>query len=152
MSLSAIILAAGAGTRMKSKKPKVAHEILGKPLVRYAIDAAKGAGARRVVCVVGFERDKVEPLCEGCEICLQENRLGTGDAVNAAKGLLKNEKGSVIVTYGDCPLITAKTLKMLVDERESEKAALTILTFTPKDPFGYGRILRDENVKILTNI
>lgn len=152
MSLSAIILAAGAGTRMKSKKPKVAHEILGKPLVRYAIDAAKGAGARRVVCVVGFERDKVEPLCEGCEICLQENRLGTGDAVNAAKGLLKNEKGSVIVTYGDCPLITAKTLKMLVDERESEKAALTILTFTPKDPFGYGRILRDENGKILKNI
>lgn len=152
MSLSAIILAAGAGTRMKSKKPKVAHEILGKPLVRYAIDAAKGAGARRVVCVVGFERDKVEPLCEGCEICLQENRLGTGDAVNAARGLLEIEEGSVIVTYGDCPLITSKTLKMLVDERESCEAALTILTFTPKDPFGYGRIVRDENGKILKSI
>ncbi len=152
MSLSAIILSAGAGTRMKSKKPKVAHEILGKSLVRYAIDAAKEAGASRVVCVVGFGREQVEPLCEGCEICLQEKRLGTGDAVNSARSLFDGKEGSVVVTYGDCPLITSETLKALVDERERENAALSILTFAPKDTHGYGRIVRDGSGKIVKNI
>ena len=152
MSLSAIVLAAGAGTRMKSKKPKVAHVIFGKPLVRYAIDSAKGAGAERVICVVGFERETIEPICEGCEIALQENRLGTGDAVNAARSLLKDEAGSVIVTYGDCPLVTADTLKNLVDVREKEGAALAVLTTELENPFGYGRIIRNDAGNILKNV
>ena len=152
MSLSAIVLAAGAGTRMKSKKPKVAHEIFGKPLVRYAIDSAKAAGAQRVICVVGFERETVEPLCEGCEIVLQKNRLGTGDAVNSARELLANEEGSVIVTYGDCPLVTPETLKNLVETREKTDSALAVLTTHLENPFGYGRIVRDGAGNVVKNV
>ena len=152
MSLSAIVLAAGAGTRMKSKKPKVAHEIFGKPLVRYAIDSAKTAGAQRVICVVGFERETVEPHCEGCEIVLQENRLGTGDAVNSARELLANEEGSVIVTYGDCPLVTPEILKNLVETREKTGSALAVLTTHLENPFGYGRIVRDSAGNVVKNV
>ncbi|MDO4841848.1 MAG: bifunctional UDP-N-acetylglucosamine diphosphorylase/glucosamine-1-phosphate N-acetyltransferase GlmU [Phoenicibacter congonensis] len=152
MSLSTIILAAGAGTRMKSKKPKVAHEIFGKPLVRYAIDSAKGAGAERIVCVVGFEREQIEPLCEGCDTCVQENRLGTGDAVNAARELFEGATGSVIVTYADCPLVTPETLKKLVEARESSNSAVSVLTTEFDDPTGYGRIVRDESGNIVRNV
>ncbi len=152
MSLSTIILAAGAGTRMKSKKPKVAHEIFGKPLVRYAIDSAKGAGAEHIVCVVGFEREQIEPLCEGCDTCVQENRLGTGDAVNAARELFVGATGSVIVTYADCPLVTPETLKKLVEARESSNSAVSVLTTEFDDPTGYGRIVRDESGNIVRNV
>lgn len=152
MSLSTIILAAGAGTRMKSKKPKVTHEIFGKPLVRYAIDSAKGAGAEHIVCVVGFEREQIEPLCEGCDTCVQENRLGTGDAVNAARELFVGATGSVIVTYADCPLVTPETLKKLVEARESSNSAVSVLTTEFDDPTGYGRIVRDESGNIVRNV
>ena len=152
MSLSTIILAAGAGTRMKSKKPKVAHEIFGKPLVRYAIDSAKGAGAEHIVCVVGFEREQIEPLCEGCDTCVQENRLGTGDAVNAARELFVGATGSVIVTYADCPLVAPETLKKLVEARESSNSAVSVLTTEFDDPTGYGRIVRDESGNIARNV
>lgn len=152
MSLSAIILAAGAGTRMKSKKPKVAHEIFGKPMVNYAIDSVKQAGANRTVCVVGFEREQIEPLCVGCEIAVQENRLGTGDAVNSAREMFKGVKGSVIVTYADCPLITPETLGKLVEAREVRDSAVSVLTMELDDPTGYGRIVRDEQGDIICNV
>ena len=85
METAAIILAAGAGTRMKSKKPKVVHEVLGRPLVRWVVEAAKEAGADRVVTVVGHMRDQVIPLVEGdTEIVVQEAQRGTADAVLAA--------------------------------------------------------------------
>lgn len=152
MSLSAIVLAAGAGTRMKSEKPKVAHEILGKPLVRYAVDSVKNAGASRVVCVVGFGREEIEPLLGDCEIAVQERRLGTGDAVRSAREFFVEEEGSVIVTYGDCPLVTSDTLKALVQMREETASALSVLTMKLEKPFGYGRIVRDENGNILKNV
>ena len=85
METAAIILAAGAGTRMKSKKPKVVHEVLGRPLVRWVVEAAKEAGADRVVTVVGHMRDQVIPLVEGdTEVVVQEAQRGTADAVLAA--------------------------------------------------------------------
>ena len=152
MSLSAIVLAAGAGTRMNSKKPKVAHEILGKPLVRYAIDSVKAAGAERVVCVVGYGKEQIETLACDCEIAFQENMLGTGDAVNSAREILAEEDGSVIVTYGDCPLVTPDTLKNLVQTREQTDSALCVLTMELENPFGYGRIIRDDAGNILKNV
>lgn len=152
MPLSAVVLAAGAGTRMKSKKPKVAHEILGKPMVSYAIDALKEAGAKKISVVVGHGKEIVAPLCEGVEICEQKNMLGTGDAVMSAKEVYKETSGSILVTYGDCPLITSNTLKQLAKKREEENAVACVLTTILDDPFGYGRIVRDENGEVLKNV
>ena len=88
MDTAAIVLAAGAGTRMKSKKPKVAHEILGKPLVRWVVDAAREAGADRIVSVVGHARDIVEPLVSDTEVVVQKAQRGTADAVLTCKDAL----------------------------------------------------------------
>ena len=152
MSLKAIILAAGHGTRMKSDKPKVLHEILGKPMVRYAIDAAKDAGASKVVTVVGFGKEQIEPVAEDTTIALQEEMLGTGDAVKSAIPSMDLSSGSVLITYGDCPLITSDTLRSLVELREKNGSALVISVMRKSNPFGYGRIVRDESGKIVKNI
>ena len=129
MEASAIILAAGEGTRMKSKKPKVAHEVLGKPLIRWVVDAAHQAGMQDVVCVLGHAREQVIPLVEkDTTIVFQEQRLGTGDAVNACREAMAGKTGSVVVLSGDSPLITPSTIESLVRVRESENAAMVVLT------------------------
>lgn len=144
MEAAAIVLAAGAGTRMKSKKPKVAHEMLGKPLVRWVIDAARQAGVKRIVTVVGYEREQVAPLVEGdTDIVVQTERKGTGDAVGACCDALADFDGSLVVLSGDCPLITPDTVQALVAMREKTGAAVIVLTMELDDPFGYGRIVRD---------
>ena len=144
MDAAAIVLAAGAGTRMKSKKPKVAHEMLGKPLVRWVVDAAHEAGLERVVCVVGHLREQVEPLVAGdCEVVVQRELTGTADAVNSCREALAGFSGSVLVLSGDSPLVTAETMRALAETRERENAAVVVLTMQPEDPFGYGRIIRD---------
>ncbi len=146
MKTAAIVLAAGAGTRMKSDKPKVAHEVLGKPLVNWVVDAAADAGIDKVVVVVGHKREQVIPLIEGkAEIAVQEQQRGTADAVLACKDALAGFDGSVLVLSGDCPLITAETMRSLADLRVQHNAAVVVLTMRPDDPFGYGRIIRDEN-------
>lgn len=101
METAAIILAAGAGTRMKSKKPKVAHEVLGRPLVRWVVEAARGAGADRLVTVVGHGREKVEPLVADTEVVVQREQRGTADAVLACKDALAGFDDSVAVLSGD---------------------------------------------------
>lgn len=144
MQAAAIVLAAGAGTRMKSKKPKVAHEILGKPLVRWVVDAAREAGLARVVSVVGHEREQVIPLVEAdTDVVVQEERNGTAGAVAVCADALADFDGSLVVLSGDCPLITAGTIAELVRVREEAGAAVVVLTMEPDDPFGYGRIVRD---------
>ncbi|WP_251230633.1 bifunctional UDP-N-acetylglucosamine diphosphorylase/glucosamine-1-phosphate N-acetyltransferase GlmU [Adlercreutzia aquisgranensis] len=145
MEAAAVVLAAGAGTRMKSKKPKVAHEILGKPLVRWVVDSARAAGVDRVVSVVGHEREQVIPLVEAdTEVVVQPERKGTADAVAVCADALADFDGSLLVLSGDCPLITADTLGRLVRAREEADAAVVVLTMQPANPFGYGRIIRDE--------
>lgn len=144
MESAAIVLAAGAGTRMKSKKPKVAHEVLGKPMVRWVIDAAREAGLSRVVTVVGHEREQVIPLVESdTQIAEQYVRRGTADAVNSCREQLGDFKGSVVVLSGDCPLIMPSTIRKLVEMRERADAAVVVLTMELDDPTGYGRIVRD---------
>lgn len=144
MEASAIVLAAGSGTRMKSEKPKVAHEILGKPLVRWVIDAAREAGVQDVVTVLGHGIDVVSPLVEGdTRVVEQKERNGTADAVESCRGACAQTTGSLLVLSGDCPLITPETIASLVRAREGADAAVAVLTMEPADPTGYGRIVRD---------
>ena len=152
MSLKAIILAAGQGKRMKSDKPKVLHEILGKPMIRYAIDSVKNAGAQDIVCVLGFGKEQIEPIVNDTKSVVQEEMLGTGDAVKSAIPSMDLSSGSVLITYGDCPLITPETLRSLVELREKNGSALVISVMKKSNPFGYGRIVRDESGKIVKNI
>lgn len=144
MNASAIILAAGAGTRMKSKTPKVAHRIMGEPLVGYVISAVREAiDPEKLVAVVGHQRELVEPLVEdACEIVVQHEQRGTADAVNSCRGAFADVTGSVVVLSGDCPLITPETIRSLVARREETGAAVVVLSMVPDDPFGYGRIVR----------
>ncbi|MDR0513871.1 MAG: bifunctional UDP-N-acetylglucosamine diphosphorylase/glucosamine-1-phosphate N-acetyltransferase GlmU [Coriobacteriaceae bacterium] len=150
MGVSAIILAAGAGTRMKSKKPKVVHGLLDKPLVRWVVDAAYAAGAQDVACVVGHGREQVIPLIEhDTAVIVQERLIGTADAVASCAEAFQGHTGSLLVLSGDSPLITPATLRSLVAQREREQAAACVLTMDLSDPFGYGRILRDQEGALL---
>lgn len=150
MSTAAIVLAAGAGTRMKSKKPKVAHEVLGKPLVRWVVDAAREAGVERVVSVVGHAREQVAPLVEGdTEIVVQEQQNGTAGAVAVCADALADFDGSLVVLSGDCPLISSETIAALVKAREDADAAVVVLSMELENPFGYGRIIRGEDGSVV---
>lgn len=144
MQASALILAAGAGTRMKSSKPKVAHEILGKPLVRWVVDAAHSVGIDSVVSIVGHGRDQVEPLLSDTTMVVQEEQLGTAHAVLVAREALAGKSGSLVVLTGDSPLVRPSTIEDLVRTREENNAAVVVLTMEASDPFGYGRIVRDD--------
>lgn len=144
MKAAAVVLAAGAGTRMKSKKPKVVHEVLGKPLVRWVVDAAYAAGIECVMSVVGHERAQVEPLVAAdTTIIVQAERRGTADAVAVCADAFADFDGSLTVLSGDCPLITSDTIRRLVEMREQAAAAAVVLTMELDNPFGYGRIVRD---------
>ena len=146
MQTAAIVLAAGAGTRMKSDKPKVAHEVLGKPLVNWVLDAAEEAGIERLVTVVGHKREQVIPLVEDrAEIVVQDEQHGTAHAVLSCSDALADFEGSLLVLSGDCPLITSETMKALIDMRESNDAAVVVLTMEMADPTGYGRIIREAD-------
>lgn len=145
MEASALILAAGAGTRMKSAKPKVVHEILKKPLVRWVIDAAHAAGIDAITTVVGNGRDQVEPLVADTNIVVQEDQLGTAHAVKSAREALGYGAGSVVVLTGDSPLIRPSTIKHLLELQQQQDAAVVVLTMQVEDPFGYGRIVRDAD-------
>ncbi|HEY5548063.1 MAG TPA: bifunctional UDP-N-acetylglucosamine diphosphorylase/glucosamine-1-phosphate N-acetyltransferase GlmU [Coriobacteriia bacterium] len=141
---AAIVLAAGEGTRMRSSVPKVAHEVLGVPLVRYVIDAVRGTGADRIITVVGHGADAVTGLISDTESVIQESRLGTGDAVRAAAGALRDFDGPVIVVAGDVPLLRSETLSALLDAWKSADGGCALLTAHIPDPTGYGRIVRDD--------
>lgn len=145
MNAKALILAAGAGTRMKSAKPKVAHEMLGKPLVRWVVDAARDAGCSEVHAVIGTGKEVVEPMLPDCIISYQLDMLGTGHTVMCAADKFENFDGCILVLCGDAPLIRSRTLKELIADHEETGAACTVLTMEPRDPSGYGRIVRDEN-------
>lgn len=149
MGVAAIVLAAGEGTRMKSSRPKVVHEVLGKSMVQWVVDAARTAGVDRCVVVVGNGAEQVETLFAGdvdVECVLQEQRLGTGHAVHAALGKTQVEDGQVLVLCGDTPLLRAETLKSLVDAAMSPAhEAGALLTMTYDDPTGYGRVMVAED-------
>lgn len=143
----AIILAAGKGTRMKSPLPKVLHEVCGRPMVEYVIDAAREAGATRIVVVVGHQADLVRQTLAGhddVEFALQAEQLGTGHAVMVCESNLAEHSGPVLVLAGDTPLLKSATLAGLLSDLESNEAACVIGTATTDANEGLGRIVRDD--------
>jgi len=145
MESVALILAAGEGTRMKSSMPKVAHRILGQPMVRYVVDAARAAGVDRAIAVTGHGAETVEALLEGIDCVRQPEQLGTGHAVMCARQALADFNGSLLVLSGDTPLVRPETIQGLVAMRETNGAAAVVLTTTMHDPTGYGRIVRGRD-------
>ena len=146
--LSAIILAAGQGTRMKSARPKVLHELCGRPMIHYVVDAALAAGAAEVVVVVGHGRDEVTAYLARefgarVKIAVQETQEGTGHAVRCALPSLAPDTDRVFLLCGDTPLLGAAELVRLPAAMGG--GPLAMLTVRTVDPTGYGRILRDEN-------
>ena len=147
-NLSAIILAAGNGTEMKSEKSKVLHEICGKPMVKYVYDAVENAGAKKIITVVGHMSDEVKQcIGEDKDYALQDKHLGTGHAVMCAIPQI-NDGDCCIVLTGDAPLITEETIKKAVLWHTEKRFAATVITAKSKNPFGYGRIIRDENMNV----
>jgi len=142
-----VIMAAGAGTRMKSAVPKVLHRVAGKSMVALAIDTADALSPDRLVVVVGHQRELVtEHLAEiapHVTIAIQERPLGTGDAVRAGLAALPGVVGEIVVTSGDVPLLEAETLIDLVAAHREGGNAVTVLSAVVPDPTGYGRIVRD---------
>ena len=171
--LTAVILAAGQGTRMKSARPKVLHELCGRPMIHFVVDAALAAGAGDVVVVVGHGRDDVSAYLarafgERVRTALQETQRGTGDAVRCALPYLRPEADAVLLLCGDTPLLDAEELGRLRDALAGRAGAgegalpparsggatprplpLAMLTAVLPDPTGYGRILRDAGGRVL---
>ena len=145
--LAAIILAAGKGTRMGSDLPKVVHEVAGKPMVQWVVDAVREAGADRVILVVGHGAEIVKEKVPNCEYVLQEPQLGTGHAVQVCKDALATFEGDVLILGGDGPLLRASTVHDISSLQQKTDAAATLATSIIPDPTGYGRIVRDENDK-----
>ena len=143
MSLETIILAAGKGTRMRSKLPKVLHKVGGKAMLQHVVDAAKGAGSEREVVVIGSGAQLVEQTISGVEFVMQEEQLGTGHAVLSAKKNFEKSTGTVLILCGDTPLLTNELLKKFTAAHEDSKCAATVLTAKMPDATGYGRIIRD---------
>lgn len=147
--LATITLAAGKGTRMKSKLPKVLHKVAGKSMVQHAVDAVKELNPVYNSVVVGYKGDLVKEKTEGkLDFIRQEEQLGTGHAVEQTKPLLGEFDGTILVIYGDTPLLTTSTLEELVEKHEKRSAAATILTTEVEDPSGYGRIVRDSEGQV----
>ncbi|MBR2182685.1 MAG: NTP transferase domain-containing protein [Acidaminococcaceae bacterium] len=144
--LTAVILAAGKGTRMKSKLPKVLHKVGGHPMLEHVMDAAEAAGCRDNVVVIGHGAELVRELVGSrARIALQAEQLGTGHAVLQAADTLKDFTGTVMILCGDTPLLEADELKKFYEEHVKSGATATVMSAVMEDPFGYGRILRDAN-------
>ncbi|OZE86034.1 bifunctional N-acetylglucosamine-1-phosphate uridyltransferase/glucosamine-1-phosphate acetyltransferase [Rhodococcus sp. 15-649-1-2] len=154
-----VVLAAGAGTRMRSKTPKVLHPLAGRTMLAHALHAAADLGPDHLVTVVGHDRERVtesvlelsEELGRTIVTTVQEQQLGTGHAVQCGLGALPDDfEGTVLVTAADVPLLDGHTLKALLDEHLSAPlpAAATVLTFVPDDANGYGRIVRADDDQV----
>ncbi|MDZ5672751.1 bifunctional UDP-N-acetylglucosamine diphosphorylase/glucosamine-1-phosphate N-acetyltransferase GlmU [Bacillus stercoris] len=142
----AVILAAGQGTRMKSKLYKVLHPVCGKPMVEHVVDEALKLSLSKLVTIVGHGAEKVKKqLGDKSEYALQAEQLGTAHAVKQAQPFLADEKGVTIVICGDTPLLTAETMEEMLKEHTQREAKATILTAVAEDPTGYGRIIRSQN-------
>ncbi len=148
--VTAIVLAAGAGTRMRSKRAKVLHELGGRSMIAYSLIAVREVGVSRTVAVVGHDRDQVSAAIAELDpdvlLAVQEDQRGTGHAVQVALEAMESRpEGTVLITYGDVPLLTPQTLGELLDDHRAAGRTVTILSAELDDPTGYGRIVRDES-------
>jgi len=155
LPLDVLILAAGLGTRMQSAKAKVLHELGGRPLIAHVCRTAQALNPRKIFVVLGQQASEVEKAVRSTlpddlsGFVLQVEQHGTGDAVMAARAELENARSTLLVLYGDVPLVRAETLAKFVAHHRSSQAASSILSVRLENPFGYGRIVRDEENRFL---
>ena len=145
--VSIVILAAGQGTRMKSERPKLVHELAGKPLLQHVVETSRALEPDQVIVVIGHGADLVREVMQGQELSFveQDQQLGTGHALQQCLGTIK--KGNdVLVLVGDVPLIRAETLSQMLDQGGAD--TICVLSFIPANAFGYGRIVRDVDNKV----
>lgn len=151
-----IVLAAGAGTRMKSRTSKLLHQVAGRSMLSYAVRAADALAPQRLVVVVGHERDQVEAhlgdVAPHVATAVQERPNGTGDAVRCGLSALRDVTGEIVVTMGDVPLLTGDTLIAMVDQHRATSDGVTVLTTILDDPDGYGRIVHDADGDQISSI
>jgi len=143
---AAVILAAGISSRMNTMMPKVLHEVCGRPMLAYVLDACRAVRVNRIFVVVGFSAEQVKERfggTEDIEWVIQKEQLGTAHAVMCCKDQLKDFDGETLVLCGDGPLIRPETLQTLIDKHQAEHSAATLATAVLEDPTGYGRIIRD---------
>ena len=148
MSTVSIVLAAGKSTRMKSALPKVLHEVCGRPMIEYVLDAAREAGVSRHIVIVGHAAEKVKQALAAdsdVEFALQAEQKGTGHAVMMCRDNLKTHTGPVLVLTGDAPLMRPESFRALLDDYQSQNAACVIGTAETEHNHGLGRIVRDAN-------
>jgi len=153
MKLATVILAAGLGTRMKSGKAKVLHQLAGKALINYPVDISLALKADRTIAIVGHQSDKVAELLQNnygkqVETAIQKEQLGTGHAVMSAEKALKKHKGLVLILSGDVPLLTKSTVAKLIKKVKQKKSPFGLVSAVLENPEGYGRVLRDSKNKI----
>ncbi len=145
--LACLILAAGKGTRMKSRSAKVLARAGGKPLLAHVLDALDALALARIVVIVGYDRDRVraEFADRGLVFVVQEEQLGTGHAVQVGAAGLEGFEGDVLILSGDMPMIRPETLVRLLRHHRDTASDFTLLTARPGDPFGLGRVVRDPD-------
>ena len=144
LATAAIILAAGQGTRMRSRLPKVLHPLAGRPILGHVLDAVGRAGVEHRVVVVGHGAEEIETFLAGAPSVRQDPQLGTADAVRMGLDRVPTSVRQVLVTVGDAPLIPAELFEAVLREQADGEAAIALLSAEMADPTGYGRILRDE--------
>ena len=149
--ICALVLAAGLGTRMKSSRAKVLHEVLFKPMILHVMDTIKTLNLDHTYVIVGHQREKVAELLFGyrASCIMQEQQLGTGHAVLCAEKELRSIDGTVLILSGDVPLIRADTLQAMLDDHAQNKPVLSLMTTTLDDPTNYGRIMRSNQDELL---
>ncbi|MCU0876485.1 MAG: NTP transferase domain-containing protein [Pirellulaceae bacterium] len=143
----AVVLAAGMGTRMKSDLPKVLCPLLGRPMIEFVLDSLAAAGVKRIIAVVGYRADDVRQALarrSNIEFALQEQRLGTGHAVQMAAPQLAGHTGPVLIVAGDSPLLQAASVEKLLAYYAEHRPACLLGTLHKPNPFGLGRIVRDD--------
>ncbi|MGL4910621.1 MAG: bifunctional UDP-N-acetylglucosamine diphosphorylase/glucosamine-1-phosphate N-acetyltransferase GlmU [Cetobacterium sp.] len=144
MSLKTLILAAGKGTRMKSELPKVLHKVCGVPMVQKIVETCSKIGSIENILILGHKKEEVLKILQDSDYVVQNEQLGTGHAVKQAKEKLKDFDGTVMVLCGDTPLLKEETLKNLYNYHKTAGAVTTVLTSIYQNPFGYGRILKQD--------
>lgn len=144
--LIVLILAGGKGTRMKSDLAKVLHPVGGRPMLEYVLDTSRALEPGRIIVIVGHQAERVESLVgDRAECVLQEPQLGTGHAVMCAADRFNQSQGTLVLLYGDVPLITPRTVRGLLEHHRSGGHSATVLSTVLQDASGYGRIIRKEN-------
>ncbi|MCX5712351.1 MAG: NTP transferase domain-containing protein [Candidatus Omnitrophica bacterium] len=143
--VAVLILAAGKGTRMKSETPKVLHEVCGRPMLGYVLDLVKGIRPEKTVAILGYKSQEVRKgLPKNVKIAIQKNLVGSADAVKCGLSALAGFKGTILVLYGDMPLLPKESIQKLLKYHAENQPKATILVATVDKPHGYGRIIRDQ--------